>query len=47
MLSNGFELERGLPKEETGREHIDLKEYKEKEFDMEWKYKSKQIYLLL
>ena len=29
MVSNGFELERGLPKEETGREHIDLKEYKE------------------
>lgn len=29
MASNNFELERGLPKEETGREHIDLKEYKE------------------
>ena len=29
MISNNFELERGLPKEETGREHIDLKEYKE------------------
>ena len=29
MVSNGFELERGLPKEETGREHLDLKEYKE------------------
>lgn len=29
MVSNNFELERGLPKEETGREHIDLKEYKE------------------
>ena len=29
MVSNGFELERGLPKEETKREHIDLKEYKE------------------
>lgn len=29
MVSNGFELERGLPKEKTGREHIDLKEYKE------------------
>ncbi len=29
MVSNEFELERGLPKEETGREHIDLKEYKE------------------
>ena len=29
MVSNNFELERGLPKEHTGREHIDLKEYKE------------------
>ena len=29
MISNNFELERGLPKKETGREHIDLKEYKE------------------
>ena len=29
MVANGFELERGLPKEETRREHIDLKEYKE------------------
>ena len=29
MVSNNFELERGLPKEETGREHMDLKEYKE------------------
>lgn len=29
MISNNFELERGMPKEETGREHIDLKEYKE------------------
>lgn len=29
MASNNFELKRGLPKEETGREHIDLKEYKE------------------
>ena len=29
MVSNGFELERGLPKEETKREHIDLREYKE------------------
>lgn len=29
MVSNNFELERGLPKEDTGREHIDLKEYKE------------------
>ena len=29
MVSHSFELERGLPKEETGRQHIDLKEYKE------------------
>lgn len=29
MVFNNFELERGLPKEETGREHMDLKEYKE------------------
>ena len=29
MVSHNFELERGLPKEETGRQHIDLKEYKE------------------
>lgn len=29
MVSHGFELERCLPKEETGRQHIDLKEYKE------------------
>ena len=29
MVSHNFELERGLPKEETGREHLDLKEYKE------------------
>ena len=29
MISNNFELERGLPKKETGREHIDLKQYKE------------------
>lgn len=29
MVSNGFELERGLPKEEIKRKHIDLKEYKE------------------
>ena len=29
MVSYNFELERGLPKEETGRQHIDLKEYKE------------------
>lgn len=29
MISNNFELERGIPKEETGREHMDLKKYKE------------------
>ena len=29
MISHNFELERGLPKEETGREHLNLKEYKE------------------
>ena len=29
MTLHNFELERGAPKEETGREHIDLKEYKE------------------
>ena len=29
MTSNNFDLERGVPKEETGREHIDIKEYKE------------------
>ena len=29
MTSHSFELERGVPKEETGREHIDIKEYKE------------------
>lgn len=29
MTSHNFELERGAPKEETGREHIDLKDYKE------------------
>ena len=29
MVSHNFELERGLPKEETGREHLNLKEYKE------------------
>ena len=29
MISNNFELERGLKKEETGIEHIDLKRYKE------------------
>ena len=28
MLSNGFELQRGLPKEETERVHYTLKEYK-------------------
>jgi hypothetical protein len=28
MTSHNFELERGVPKEETGREHIDIKEYK-------------------
>ena len=29
MTSHKFQLQRGLSKEETGREHIDLKEYKE------------------
>ena len=29
MVSHNFELERGLPKEETSRQHIDLKEYKQ------------------
>ena len=29
MILHNYELERGVPKEETGREHIDLKEYKE------------------
>ena len=29
MTSHNFELERGVPKEETGREHLDIKEYKE------------------
>jgi plasmid recombination enzyme len=29
MTLHNFELERGVPKEETGREHIDIKEYKE------------------
>ena len=29
MVSHNFELERGLPKEETNREHLDLKKYKE------------------
>ena len=28
MVSHNFELERGLTKEETGREHLDLKKYK-------------------
>ena len=29
MVSHNFELERGLPKEETNRQHLSLKEYKE------------------
>lgn len=29
MTSHNFDLERGVPKEETGREHLDIKEYKE------------------
>ena len=29
MISHNFELERGVPKEETGREHLDIREYKE------------------
>ena len=29
ITSHNFELERGVPKEETGRVHIDIKEYKE------------------
>ena len=29
MTSHNFELERGVPKEETGREHIGIKDYKE------------------
>ena len=29
MVSHNFKLERGLLKEETGREHLDLKQYKE------------------
>ena len=29
MTSHNFELERGVPKEETGGVHIDIKEYKE------------------
>lgn len=28
MVSNGFNLERGTPKEQTGREHYDLKDFK-------------------
>lgn len=28
MVSNGFDLKRGLPKEETNREHYTVKEYK-------------------
>ena len=28
MLQTGFELQRGLPKEETGREHYSVEEYK-------------------
>lgn len=41
MVSRNFELESGLPKEETGRQHIDLKEYKEKYFELEHKYHNK------
>lgn len=29
MTSHSFELERGVPKEKTGRVHVDIKEYKE------------------
>ena len=29
MVSHNFELERGLPKEETNRQHLDLKEFKQ------------------
>lgn len=29
MVSHNFELERGLPKEDTNRKHVDLAEYKE------------------
>ncbi len=29
MVEHGFKLERGLPKEETNRNHIDIKQYKE------------------
>ena len=29
MVSHNFDLERGIPKEESEREHIDLKEYKD------------------
>lgn len=28
MVQNGFELQRGIPREETGREHYSVKEYK-------------------
>ena len=28
MVSNGFDFKRGLPKEETNREHYTVKEYK-------------------
>ena len=28
MVSNGFYLKKGLPKEETNREHYTVKEYK-------------------
>ncbi len=29
MVSHNFELERGLPKEETNRQHLDLKKFKQ------------------
>jgi len=29
MVSHNFKLERGLPKEETNRQHLDLKEFKQ------------------
>lgn len=29
MVSRNFNLLRGLPKEETNRQHLDIKEYKE------------------
>ena len=41
MVENGFDLQRGLPKEETNREHYSVEEYNKKEFDMEWKYTNK------